>query len=114
MSSKLNDPFGIGFVLPEHRRALEEYEYEKTLVKQPAIDEHEYTEMCYLIQRSMLDNFPIRVTWWRSIKRDLGEFQEVTGRITKIDHVHNQMKVTNGNDFTWVDMTKIVGIQEAE
>ncbi|MBO8165096.1 MAG: YolD-like family protein [Brevibacillus sp.] len=111
MARKIDDVFGASrWMLPEHAAALIDYEFEKTLVRQPTIEEDELTEFNRLIYDSVHRDYAVTVQYWVPIRRNLGEIRTVWGWVKKIDATHKQIKVVNDEDVEWIDVNRIVGV----
>lgn len=112
MSIKINDPIGMGFMLPEHVTALVNHAYETTLVPKPELEDDEMVEIDRLLQGSMNEDFSVTVRYWKETRPGLGEIHQMWGVVHRIDPVHKQTKVVNTADIMWInlrDITAVIG-----
>lgn len=111
MSSKYDNPLGMGFILPEHRQALHQHKEDKRLIPQPVLEEDELMELNFRIMDSRQYDYAVTVCWWYPVKEVLGEIRQMWGWVQRVDTTYKQLKLVNDEDFLWIDMDKIVQIR---
>ncbi|MCM3141281.1 YolD-like family protein [Brevibacillus sp. MER 51] len=112
MPSKINDPIGRGFFLPEHVTELINHAYEKTLVTKPVLEDDEMVDIDRLMRASMTEDFSVTVRYWVERRPGLGEIHQMWGVVQRIDPVRKQAKVVNTADIMWInlrDITAVIG-----
>jgi hypothetical protein len=110
---KIDDLFGsMSFMLPEHVQALAEYYFEKTLIPQPLLEDDEKTEINYILNASRKFDYAITVIWWRPIKDHLGRIEMAWGWLQVVDMVRRQIKLKNDEEVWWIDLDRIVRVEE--
>ncbi|MGG4453235.1 YolD-like family protein [Brevibacillus porteri] len=112
MSIKINDPIGMGFMLPEHVAALVNHAYESTLVPRTVLEDDEMADIDRLMRASMTEDFAVTVRYWKEMRPELGEIHQMWGVVQRIDPVRRQVKVVNDEDIAWInlrDITAVIG-----
>ncbi|MDR7318938.1 YolD-like family protein [Brevibacillus nitrificans] len=111
MATKIENPFIISFILPEHAKALNEHYFESTLTTQTTLDDQEMEEINRAILESIHKNLAITVTWFKPLRGSLGENEQEWGWVQRIDTHRKQIKLVNDEGFWWIDMEKIVSVK---
>lgn len=111
MSSKYDNPLGMGFILPEHRQALHQHKEDKRLIPQPVLEEDELMELNFRIMDSRQYDYAVTIHWWEPVKKEVGEYREMWGWVQQIDTANKRMKLVNDEDFEWIKMDKIVSVR---
>ncbi|CAI8946566.1 YolD-like family protein [Brevibacillus sp. IT-7CA2] len=112
MAGRLEDPFGMKFILPEHATLLYQHQLDKQLVRKPVIEEDELAEFQLQVMESIKMGKAITVTWWKCTREDLGVNESARGIVEKIDDIHKMIKLVKKEEVTWIFFNKIVSIQE--
>lgn len=90
-------------MLPEHKEAyiLHQHNLRKNL--RPQLDDQEIERISMLIAESMQFRKEVTLILF-------GEFDasELTGVITKIDQQKKNVRLTQGNDFVWIQVMDII------
>ncbi|MBU8715375.1 YolD-like family protein [Brevibacillus parabrevis] len=110
MSSKLDDPIGLGFLLPEHVNALIDHAFVSTLVPKPVLEADEIEEMDRLMRGSMAGKYAVAVRYWKEVRPQLGEIRQMWGVVQRVDPVLAQVKIVNDEDFTWINFCDLVSV----
>jgi len=109
---RLNDPFSMKFILPEHNQLLLDYAYEKTLVPKPTLEDDEMQEIGYLLAGSMENQTVVTIQWFEPIRKGLGSFRFSSGIVKRVDRNAQQIRLEDGDEVTWVKMQSIVSVRE--
>lgn len=112
MASKLENPFIMSFILPEHANALYEHQYDKTLDRKPQIDEDDLAAMSEIIYDSIRQDYAVKVSWFKSYKGELGRILTEWGVAKRIDMQYQQIKLLRGEDFWWVPIDQLVRVEK--
>ncbi|WP_289135630.1 hypothetical protein [uncultured Brevibacillus sp.] len=71
MTSRIENPFSIRFVLPEQRAIYLQMNEDDKLVSTLVIEQEEFESFHSLIRDSARDDYAITVSWWNPIKEEL-------------------------------------------
>ncbi len=110
---KIEDPFVMKWILPEHASALFELAEEKKLVPQPILEEDELQAINFRIIDSIQYDYAVVIKWWRSTKGALGVYDQAWGWVKTIDHVAKRIKLVSDEDYWWIPMEKIVEVRKS-
>lgn len=111
MASKLENPFIMSFILPEHAAALYDHQYNKKLDKRPPIDEDDLAAMSETIYNSIRQDFAVSVSWFKPYKGELGKILSEWGVVQHIDMQHRQIKLVRDDGFWWVPIDQLVRVE---
>ncbi|MED4586682.1 YolD-like family protein [Brevibacillus choshinensis] len=109
---KIDDPFGMKFILPEHTQALAHHYYKESLITQPTLEDDELAEINRIIHESVHQDYAITVTWFTPEVENRGSMLKEWGVVKRIDPIHKQIKLVNDEDFWWIDMHRIVKVDQ--
>lgn len=110
---KIEDPFVMKWILPEHATALFELSEDKKLVPKSILEEDELQEINFRIIDSIQYDYAVAIKWWKSTKGALGEYEQAWGWVKTVDHVTKRLKLVNDEDVWWIPMDKIVEVRES-
>ncbi|MED4783427.1 YolD-like family protein [Brevibacillus choshinensis] len=110
MASKIENPFVMSFILPEHAAALYEHQYNKKLDKRPPIDEDDLAEMSMVIYDSIRQDFAVKVSWFKAYKGELGKIYSEWG-VAKIDKELRQIKLVRDDGVWWIPIDQLVHVE---
>lgn len=90
-------------MLPEHKEAYILHQQNLRKKKRPQIDEQETEHLSQIVAESILDEKEITLVLF-------GESDEtkLTGVITKIDQQQKKVRLTQSNDFVWINVADII------
>lgn len=111
MASKIENPFIMSFILPEHAQALYEHQYNKKLDKRPPIDDDDLAEMSVVIYDSVRQDFAVNLSWFKAYKGELGKIYSEWGVVKRIDMEHRQIKLVRDDGFWWVPINDLVKVE---
>lgn len=111
MASKIENPFIMSFILPEHAQALSDHYYCESLTTQPILEDDEMEEMNRLIQQSIHEDFAIRVTWFVPEIDARGHMETEWGWV-KGNPSLGQIKLVRDEDFWWINIRRLVRIEQ--
>lgn len=96
---------GSRMILPEHRAALKQYNYEKQRIDRPMLDEQYLQDLEYMLKEAQQRGRLLRITVF-------GEFgsRTVKCKITSIDNYRGQLIVSSGYDSERISIKDIIGI----
>ncbi|UZJ78294.1 YolD-like family protein [Fictibacillus sp. KU28468] len=105
----LKDRGGIkwtSLMLPEHVKALREFDWDITNIERPVLDEQQLEEINETICSAMEFNNAVKFSYYRS-----GVIETLTGHIHYLDvHNKNVRIVTKSGDIAKVNFTDITGV----
>lgn len=92
-------------MLPEHKAELHRYNKRKDIKALPTLDEQAIEIIFSSIMASYTSKTPITLELY-------GEYESrtITGVVSKVDHIHQQLKVILEDDFEWIEFTNIIGL----
>ncbi|WP_301170997.1 YolD-like family protein [Brevibacillus nitrificans] len=101
----------IGKELPEQRERYLQVKEDEKLIKQPVLEQDEMESMQYLIRDSAREDYAITVSWWESVKGDLGNTCSIWGAVKWIDQQGRRIKLVNDEEIKWVSMDRIINVK---
>lgn len=108
MASKIANIFAASrFVLPEQRELYLQIKEDEKLIQQPVLEQDEMESMHYLIRDSAREDYAITVTWWQSVKGELGKTCSMWGTVKWIDQNGRRIKLVNDEEWQWISLEKI-------
>lgn len=112
MSRKQTNLFGASrFVLPEHREAYLELLTERELIPQPQLEEDEWAQIQRSLLKSMQEQTPVAIRWWKKTKGALGVIAEAIGRVQKVDTARQQLKLIHEGQVQWLQLKTVLEIR---
>ncbi|KQL45276.1 hypothetical protein AN963_24740 [Brevibacillus choshinensis] len=103
MASKIANVFAASrFVLPEQRELYLQIKEDEKLIQQPVPEQDEMESMQYLIRDSAREDYAITVTWWQSVKGELGKSCSMWGTVKWIDQNGRRIKLVNDEEWQWI------------
>lgn len=92
-------------ILPEHKAAIKQYNYENQRIDRPMLDEQLLQELEYMLQEALQSGRLLRITVF-------GEFgnRAVKCKINSIDNYKEQIIVSSGYDSERISIKDIIGI----
>lgn len=113
---RIDDLFGMKWILPEHAKLLNEHyhlDLSGKYVSKPVKEEDELLEFNFSIQRSLHDKVKLTIVYWKHFNGKLGELRSETGIVKVVDQNRGQLKIeSDDDDFTWISITDVVRIEE--
>ncbi|ELK42781.1 hypothetical protein D478_07234 [Brevibacillus agri BAB-2500] len=111
MASKISNPTVGRFVLPQQRELYLQMREDEKLVPMPVLEQDELESMQYLIRDSAREDYAVTVTWWQSVKGELGTTRSMWGVVKWIDQTGRRIKLANDEDWWWIPIDAIVSVQ---
>lgn len=109
-SSKLTNPTLGRFVLPQQRELYLQMKEDEKLVPMPALEQDELESFQYLIRDAAREDYAITVSWWQSVKGELGTTRSMWGVVKWIDQTARRIKLVNDEDVQWVPLDNVTAI----
>ncbi|MGG3008451.1 YolD-like family protein [Brevibacillus parabrevis] len=109
--SKIDNPTSGRFVLPQQRELYLQMKEDEKLVPMPALEQDELESFQYLIRDAAREDYAITVTWWQSVKGELGTTRSMWGVVKRIDQTARRIKLVNDEDVQWVKMDCITSVR---
>jgi len=109
---RIDDPFVMKFILPEHAEMLLDHEFEKTLVAKPIIDDQEFGEMNFKIYDSTQYDYAVTIDYWVSVRGEKGRIESAFGVVKSIDPTLKRIKLVNDWDVNWINISSVVAVKE--
>lgn len=109
-SSKLTNPTLGRFVLPQQRELYLQMKEDEKLVPMPVLEQDELESMHYLIRDSSREDYAVTVTWWQSVKGELGKTCSMWGVVKWIDQNGRRIKLANDEDVQWISLDTITEV----
>ncbi|WP_339167125.1 YolD-like family protein [Brevibacillus sp. FSL L8-0520] len=112
MARKVDNLFGASrFVLPEHKELYLQIKEDEKLCPMPILEQDELESIQYIIMDSARCDYAITVTWWESVKDELGKGCSMWGIVKWIDTSARRIKLVNDSNVQWIPMDRIFGVQ---
>lgn len=111
MTSRIENPFSIRFVLPEQRAMYLQMKEDDKLVSMPVIEQDELETFQYVIRDSAREDYAITVTWWKLVKNELGSTCSMWGVVKWIDHQGRRIKLVSDEDSQWITIDTITDVK---
>jgi hypothetical protein len=100
------DFFTSKFILPEHRRALIDYQHEAKRKQRNEVDEQVLSELSQKISDAMCNQFEVTITVF-----DPFEDVKVTGYIQKLDPIMRRLSFYHSGKKTWIPFYDILRVE---
>ncbi|MED4754595.1 YolD-like family protein [Brevibacillus choshinensis] len=111
MTSRIENPLFMRFVLPEQRALYLQMKEDEKLEAMPVIERDELESFHYLIRDSARDDYAITVYWWKPIKGELGSTCSMWGAVKWIDQSGRRIKLVRDEDSQWIDLGAITDVK---
>ncbi|WP_411502960.1 YolD-like family protein [Brevibacillus centrosporus] len=112
MGSKVENVFAASrWVLPEQRELYLQIKEDEKLVPMPVIEQDELEAFQYLIRDSAREDYAITLTWWQSVKGDLGTTSNMWGIVKWLDQNGRRLKLVNDEESHWISLDKITAVK---
>lgn len=111
MASKIENMWAASrFVLPEQRELYLQHREDAKLVKMPVLEQDELESFHYIIRDSAREDYAITITWWQSVKEELGNTCSMWGVVKWIDQNTRRVKLVNDEESQWIHMDSIINV----
>ncbi|GED71155.1 hypothetical protein BRE01_48570 [Brevibacillus reuszeri] len=107
MTSRIENPFSIRFVLPEQRAMYLQMKEDDKLVPMLVIEQDELESFHYIIRDSACEDYAITVKWWKAVKGERGTICSMWGTVKWIDQNGRRIKLINDADSQWISIDSI-------
>lgn len=105
-SSKLHgDGLWYGFIMPEHKTALVDQQRQHMRRPRPTLDEQEWEQIGYQLQRSMEDREPVTLELFDPFER-----HEESGVVVDIDMHGRRVKLLQNDVSRWIKVEEIIEV----
>jgi len=111
MTSRLENPFSMRFVLPEQRELYLQMKQDDKLVSMPSLDQDELDSFHYMIRDSAREDYAIAVSWWEPAKQERGNICTIWGVVKWIDQNGRRIKIVNDEESLWIYMDRITNVK---
>jgi len=111
MASKIDDPFSMKFILPEHREFYLQTKEDEKLVPMPMLEQDELESFHYMLRDVGRENYAVTITWWRHKKSNLGTTCMMWGKVEWIDMNTRRVKLLTDEDVQWIPMDYIIDVK---
>ncbi|GEB35328.1 YolD-like family protein [Brevibacillus parabrevis] len=109
--SKLSNPTLGRFVLPEQRELYLRMKEDEKLVHMPVLEQDELESFQYQLRDAAREDYAVTVTWWQSVKGELGTTRSMWGVVKWIDANARRIKLVNDEDVQWIPIGCIVSVR---
>lgn len=112
MASKVENIFGASrWVLPEQRELYLQMKEDEKLITRPVLEQDELESFQYLIRDSAREDYAVTISWWQSVKGDLGNTCSMWGVVKWIDSQGRRVKLVNDEESRWIPLDYITNVQ---
>lgn len=111
MSSKIENPFSMRFVLPEQRELYLQMKEDDKLVAMPVIEQDELETFDYLLRDAQQNEKAVSITWWRHKKNGLGTICTMWGAVPEINENTRKVKLLTVEDVQWIPLDNITDVR---
>lgn len=111
MTSRIDNPLFMRFVLPEQRKLYLQMKEDEKLVSMPTIEQDELESFHYIIRDSARNDYAITVSWWNPIKGELGSICSMWGEVKCIDQNARRIKLVSDEDCQWIELDRITDVK---
>lgn len=96
---------GSRFIMPEHRKAWIEQQHEQNRRPRPTLDEQEWEQIGYQLQRSMEDRESVGLELFAPFER-----HEESGVVVDIDMHGRRVKLLQNDVSRWIKVEEIIEV----
>ncbi|MGG4497602.1 YolD-like family protein [Brevibacillus reuszeri] len=111
MTSRIENPFSMRFVLPEQRELYLQMKEDDKLVPMQSLEQDELDSFHYIIRDSAREDYAIAVSWWEPAKEEWGSICTIWGVVKWIDQNRRRIKIVNDEESQWICMDQITNIK---
>ncbi|MGG1658849.1 YolD-like family protein [Brevibacillus sp. NRS-1366] len=113
MTSRIETPFSMRFVLPEQRALYLQMKEDEKLVSMSTIEQDELESFHYMIRDSAREDYAVTVSWWQPTEHNpkLGTICSMWGTVKWIDQNARRIKLVSDEDIQWINMDRITEVK---